>query len=302
MTAAGRGRPRIVLESDLFADVDDVGALAIALRLEKEGVITLDAVGINTPSRWGPRTAAIICAHYGAETPIGRHADTTDDVWDRDYARTVAERFGDRPHREPEEALTVLRRALAAAEDGSVTVVSIGFFGNLNALLASAPDVHSPLGGAELVRRKVGRTVVMGGEFPRGREFNVAEHLPQTRSFLDAWPGKLDLVGFETTAEVITGRRLAERLGMENPVAVAYEAFCGAGAGRPSWDLLTLYLAAFPDSPLVTWSRPGEMVMEEDGSNHWAEGGASPPHRHAVVAVPDGELAAELDDWLERGP
>ncbi|MCD2498849.1 nucleoside hydrolase [Microbacterium nymphoidis] len=299
MIASSAGIPRIVLESDMFADVDDVGALAIALHLAQAGIISLDAVGINTPSRWGPRTAAVVCAHHGADVPIGHHARTTDDVWENDYARAVAEHFASTPGRTPEPATLVLRRALAAAEDGAITVTSIGFFANLNALLASAPDEWSALSGAELVERKVGRTVVMGGQFPWGREFNLAEHAPEAMEFLDSWPGSVDFVGFETTEHVVTGRHLAERLGAENPVALAYETFCGVGVGRPSWDLLTIYLAAFPDSPLVTWSPPGELVLERDGWNRWTTGGKTARHRHALVTVGETELAAVLDAWLE---
>ena len=45
-------------------------------------------------------------------------------------------------------AVDVMRRALASAANGSVTVVAIGFATNLHALLLSAPDQHSVLDGA----------------------------------------------------------------------------------------------------------------------------------------------------------
>ena len=61
---------------------------------------------------------------------------------------------------EAPSALDVYTRALSAAADRSVTIVSIGFATNLMALLSSEL-------GAELVARKVERRVVMGGWYPR---------------------------------------------------------------------------------------------------------------------------------------
>ena len=54
-----------------------------------------------------------------------------------------------------EEAVPVLRRALAGAEDQSVIISSVGFLTNLAQLLTSPPDQHSPLTGAQLISLKV---------------------------------------------------------------------------------------------------------------------------------------------------
>ena len=51
----------------------------------------------------------------------------------------------------------MLRRVLAAAEDHSVVISSVGFLTNLADLLASPPDATSHLSGQQLVRRKVTR-------------------------------------------------------------------------------------------------------------------------------------------------
>ena len=54
-----------------------------------------------------------------------------------------------------EEPLPVLRRTLAAANNHSVSYVSVGFLNNLAELLASPPDTISPLTGQQLVEQKV---------------------------------------------------------------------------------------------------------------------------------------------------
>src|SRR5689334_5620859 len=87
------GPPRLIIETDLFADVDDVGAIALAVALERSGHVTLAAVSVNTPSRFGPRAAAALLTALGSRAPVGRFPQEDDSVWKDDYARVLAERF-----------------------------------------------------------------------------------------------------------------------------------------------------------------------------------------------------------------
>jgi inosine-uridine nucleoside N-ribohydrolase len=59
----------------------------------------------------------------------------------------------------------VLRKALAAAEDGSVVVIQVGFSTNLARLLESPADAASTLPGVELVAKKVRLLQLMAGAF-----------------------------------------------------------------------------------------------------------------------------------------
>lgn len=288
---AGEGAvPVLYIETDIQTDVDDVGALALAMTLERQGRIRIAGVGVNTTSRWGARAVEALKAAYGAGFPVGVRRPLTDDVAGKDYARLIASAGA--ADREWPDAPDLLRDILAAAVGHSVTVVSIGFFGNLARFLAAGPHA------VDLVRRKVARTIVMGGVFPSGREFNFVEDARATSSFLAGWPTPVDFVGYEAGEEVITGRRLADALGREHPVAAAYRAHSGEGEGRPSWDLIAVHLAACPEWPALVWSPPGELrIREEDGENQWAPvpGGR---HRHAILAAAPAEVAADLDDVL----
>lgn len=67
---------------------------------------------------------------------------------------------------EVEDALTIFRRALAAAPwDRKVTVVSLGHATNLLELLQSPADAESPLTGVQLVEQKVSELIWMGGSY-----------------------------------------------------------------------------------------------------------------------------------------
>lgn len=293
MTPPARPTP-VLLETDFFSDVDDVGALALLLDHVERGDARLLAVGVNTPSVWGVPAVRVVLEHYGVSSPVGSFAWSDDELSDPDYARQLVEIFGGTAL-PVSPAVEVHRAALAAAEDHSVVVISIGFFGNLNALLASGADELSQLTGVELVRRKVRRTVAMAGWFPSGREFNIFSEVEGSTEFLANWPLPIDFVGFEVGEGVITGSWASAMA--SSPVASAYAWYCEPGEGRPSWDLLAVHAALVEPSTLVRWSSRGRMSVADDGENTWLSSDDG-PHRYALLTAEPAEAAAVLDEQL----
>lgn len=49
----------IIIDTDIFGDVDDVGALAIANILHNCGLADLRGIAVNTNSRYGPLAASV---------------------------------------------------------------------------------------------------------------------------------------------------------------------------------------------------------------------------------------------------
>jgi inosine-uridine nucleoside N-ribohydrolase len=290
----------LIIETDIFSDVDDVGALAVAHAHADAGHATLLGVGVNTPSRWGVAMAALINRHYGRpEVPVGAMLPLDDSVADPDYARGTVRAFGIDDPVGAEGAPQLLRRLLESAEDASVTVVSLGFFQNLVALLDEEPPGALP--GADLVRRKVARTVVMGGLFPSGTEFNVAEFPATARAFAQRWPGRIEFLGWEVGNDVITGVERSRVPEAADPVAEAYRRFSGPGAGRKSWDLMTVDLAVRGAADHYRYSEPGRVEIDDDGATTWH---ASPdgPHRYVIRVASAETIAAHLDGLLARTP
>jgi len=53
-------RPKpIIIDTDIFSDVDDIGAIAVANTLHNCGIVDLRAVIINTPSEYGALAASV---------------------------------------------------------------------------------------------------------------------------------------------------------------------------------------------------------------------------------------------------
>ena len=55
---------RIIIDTDIFSDVDDVGAIAVANTLHNCGTVDLKAVIINTPSEYGALAASVSTLDY----------------------------------------------------------------------------------------------------------------------------------------------------------------------------------------------------------------------------------------------
>ncbi|MBT2495516.1 nucleoside hydrolase [Microbacterium sp. ISL-59] len=313
MTDRGYRPTPILIETDLCDDVDDAGAIAVAHALADRGLVEILGIGINTSGHWSHSAARVLNDYYGrAEIPVGIRHPITDEIGPEDYARAISRMH---PHAATPDvmpdAVAVLREALAGADDGTVTVVSIGYFGNLVALLDTPADALSALSGRELVAAKVARAVVMGGVFgTRARpdlgaeplaETNFAHEPGHTARFLAEWPSPVDFVGWETAADVITGRTLSATQGDDSPVAIAYSLHSGKGIGRPSWDLLAVMLAAGELDGRVAWSGPGTVSLDEAAGTLWAPS-ASGRHRYAVTVVGPEDLSGLIDDHLGRPP
>ena len=166
-------------------DVDDVVAVCIANALADNGEVELLAVVQNTAPVECSGAISVLNHFYGRDSvPIGAYDITTPGATlelgttreqQLPYVSALTSTF-DSPIKnstQVEDAVAVYRRALAAARGRSVSISSIGIHTNLAALLRSAPDQHSALGGRELVAAKVALLAVMGGTYPSGGGCNL---------------------------------------------------------------------------------------------------------------------------------
>lgn len=282
---------KLVIETDMFDDVDDVGALALAHALADDGQVQIAAVMVNTPSRWGHLAVKLLNRAFGRPgIPVGVRGPLDDSVAGNDYAKQLVDRFGSPGDAEGVHDARALWHALLEEADAhSLVLVSIGFYDNLVALLDSVDP--------ELIRRKVRRGAVMGGRFPSGAEFNFASAPELTRRFLAEWPTPLDVLGWEVGSDVETGRGLTMSSRLD-PVSFAYRTFCGSHSGRPSWDPMTVALATDAAGWGLVLSERGRIVVESDGHNVWRPG-SDATMRYVTARPPGGAIAQRIDAMLE---
>jgi hypothetical protein len=220
------------------------------------------------------------------------------------YRAILANEFpNDIQHEDVEDPVSLYRRLLAAEQDGSVVILTIGFLTNLEALLASEPDRHSPLDGLELVRRKVARYVLMGGRFPEmlPGDYNLGIEVTASHAVLSNWPTPILFSGGEIGEAIITGgERLEEATDATHPVYRAYEVF-NDFAGRFSWDQTAVLAAVRGASPLWDVVDEGYFEYDADGQYRWRTDGDR-DHAYLVAKAPIPAVADTIERLMAKPP
>ncbi|MCY3621273.1 MAG: nucleoside hydrolase [Gammaproteobacteria bacterium] len=226
---------RIILETDMTFDVDDVGALAVLHALADDGRAKIIAVNYNEVHENGASAIDAINTWYGrSDIPVGVYRSELPDPDPSRYLDHLAA-FPRRLTADgAPDALDVYRRVLNDQPDGSVTIVSVGFLNNLADLLRAETD---------LVASKVEKLVVMGGRHNDG--FNLVRHglVDTTQEVIENWPTPLAISDYG--GRVHTGATLADT-SADNPVREAYfRWFGGRFEGRSSWDQVAVLYAIY---------------------------------------------------------
>ncbi len=306
ITASGpapSGPVPLIVDTDMFSDADDAGALATAFALQLRGEAKVIAVAVNTrtdrpavaTNSW--KCVAAIDNFYGfPDVPIGTHMPNNGtEVNIPDFVGPCA-KLAPTSTPAPDTAVNVYRRALASQADGSVVVVSIGYLGNLADLLNSPPDAISPLSGRDLVAQKVNRLVVMGGGYPSMTENNLAGDPAAAADVSANWPTKIVWSGYEVGDAVHTGETISSTHPPSSPVRVAYEAYSGPGNWIPSYDLTAVYHAVRPTDPVLSEVGPGTNAIDGSGGNVFTMGSGN--QYYLSLSDPtalDGSIEALLD-------
>jgi Inosine-uridine preferring nucleoside hydrolase len=316
--ALAQGPVRVIVDTDLAADVDDVGALALLHALADRGEAEILATMVSSRNRHSVACLSALNSWYGRrDLPIGTvraqiagYPKDTGGTVESKYTEEIAKRFPLelRSTKDAQDAVPLYRRTLAGQADGSVVIVTIGFLTNLKNLLDSAPDDSSPLGGEDLVRRKVRVWVCMGGKLPDGlfpdggSEYNVGYDTFASVRAINDWPTPVVFSGFEIGASIKTGARL-NALPDESPVKAAYRLFNGL-LDRESWDQTAVLYAVRGARDYWRESPPGLNLMHArvgQGFNEWLDFPAG-RHRHLQEKMSPGELARTIEELMLQPP
>jgi len=303
---AADSRPvRLVFDTDMMGDVDDVGTVALLHALANKNEVTVLAMGLSGKNPWSPLCLDALNTYYGRpEIPIGMVRGPAFDKPSR-YAEGIAKEFphalksaGDTP-----DATALYRDVLATEPDGSVVMVSVGQLANFANLLKSSPDKHSPLNGNELVRRKVKVWVCMGGKIPAGREANLVHDGDAAAYAIRHWPTPIIFSGFEIGKEIMTGANL-KKVPKTSPVRRAYQLFNGL-KDRESWDQTALlYAVRGLDGGLKDYwdlEAEGYLHVNDDGSNEWRKS-PDKDHLYLVRKRDPKKIAADIEALMLHQP
>jgi len=267
---------KVIFDTDLGPDYDDVGALAFLHAMADSGKVEILATVASNKHELVAPAIEVINTYFGRPgLPLG--APKTNGVnlgSSQHWADSIVAKY---PHtvkstNDVSDAVEVYRKILNAQPDSSVTVVTVGFLTNLNNLLHSQPDKISPLTGSELVSKKVKMLVSMAGKFPEGKEFNVLMDSTASAYVYNNWPGQVIFSGFEIGWEIRTGLRLIKSDIKNSPVKDVFRISIPLSAedkdGRMSWDETAVLIGVYGTEGFFDTVR-GKIIVNPDGSNKW---------------------------------
>jgi inosine-uridine nucleoside N-ribohydrolase len=272
----------LIFDTDIGNDCDDAMALAVIHALQNRGACRVLAVTLTNPDPLAGRFVDAINTFYGrGDIPLGVNPAAPVAKMSSRYLKVALEYPHDFDPVKAPTALALLRKTLAAAEDGSVVLVQVGFFTNLSQLLDSPADEFSPLLGRELIKRKVRLLSLMAGAFSpvRGQnyllEFNVKYDIPAAGKVAREWPTPAVWSGAEIGEAVLFPAKVVDQdfaYVPKHPIYDSYQLFRATPHERPCYDLTSVLQAVWPDRNYFDLSPPGQVEVLPDGFTKFVPG------------------------------
>lgn len=299
---------KIIFDSDLGPDYDDVGALAFLHAMADSGKVEILATLSSNKNELVAPSIEVINNYFNRPgLPIGAPKSSGANLGSsQHWADSIVAKY---PHTinstsEAPDAVTVYRKILQNQPDNSVTIVTVGFLTNLCNLLKSKPDEISNLPGNELVKKKVSRLVSMAGWFPEGREFNIFIDSASSEYVCENWPGEIIFTGFEIGKEIFTGLRLIESQVQNSPVKDVFRISIPLSEedrnGRMSWDETAVLIAVYGTEGFFD-TRRGTIIVSTNGSNSWKDDPEG-KHQFVVQKMPVPEITRFIEDRMMHIP
>jgi inosine-uridine nucleoside N-ribohydrolase len=260
---------KLIFDTDMGNDIDDLMALSMIHSLQKRGACELLAVTITKDH---PQAAAFVDAvntFYGyPDTPIGVVRDGA--AKEPGKFNLLADKY---PHdlksgADAPEAGALIKEILAKQPDGSVVIAQVGFFTNL-ARLMDDPAAK------DLIAKKVKVLSLMAGAFQTVRfdtrhlEYNVKLDIPAAQKLAKDWPTPMVWSGFEIgVAAAFPHVAIEQDLNYveHHPLKEGYYLYNPPPHDRPTWDPTSVLYAIYPDRGYFDLSPAGEVTVEEDAA------------------------------------
>ncbi|MFA5816942.1 MAG: nucleoside hydrolase [Bacteroidales bacterium] len=301
-------RVKIIFDTDLGPDYDDVGALAFLHAMADSGKAEILATVSSNKHELVAPSIEVINTYFGrAGLAIGAPKREGVNLGSsQHWADSIVAKY---PHtikstNEVADAVDVYRKTLINQPDKSVTIVTVGFLTNLNNLLKSQPDNISLLTGKELVIRKIKRLVSMAGRFPEGREFNVYMDSTASEYVYKNWPGEIIFTGFEIGWDIRTGLKLIKSDIKNSPVKDVFSISIPLSAedkdGRMSWDETSILIGVYGTEGFFDFVR-GKIIVNPDGSNRW-ENNPEGKHFYVKQKMPVTQMSTFIEDRMMHVP
>ncbi len=300
---------RVIFDTDMGPDYDDVGALAMLHALADAGEAEILAtIACTNYGLVGPVLSVINTYFNRPQLPVGVAGEYGVNMRDWQFwSDTLVSRY---PHSlknnsQAHDAVKLYRELLASQPDTSVTLITVGFLSNVAELMKSGPDRISTLSGMELIEKKVKKMVSMAGKFPEGMEFNIEEDAEAASYVFAHWTTpELIFSGFEIGVKIKSGLGLVkDRAVIDSPIKDVYSLAIPMASedreGRMSWDQTAVLVGVRGSAPYYALEE-GKIVTQPDGYNTWDSNGKG--HYFLKELLPVEEVEAIINELMHHQP
>jgi hypothetical protein len=319
---AGIGSPmlaqppvKVIFDTDMGSDCDDVGALALLHAYADMGKVEIIACVYSSGKvPYGAGVIQAINHYYGrSDIPVGAYqkADIGDSIDKMDAKRLAMDTktYGNSIvlNSDAPELTGLLRKVLSQEPDQSVVYVTVGHTRGLYDLALSEPDQHSPDNGQQLIETKISKWVALGGLGADGEgwykdwNFFFNGTAPYTKYLVENFPAPVYYVSAGT--DILTGSSLA-KLPKGVIVRDAYESWLSWFDGkkledqRPSWDLVGVYFAVLGMGDYLTDLGRGRLEFDVEKGCHWVGGQSAHPEQYFITQKPG--IADDFSEYLNQ--
>jgi len=302
---------KIIFDTDLGGDADDLGALVMLHNFIDKGECDLLAVMCWSTEQFAvPAIDAVNRFYNHPDIPIGtRKGDTYFES--SSYSKPVADSFYHKlSQKDAPDATLLYRQLLSKSDDKSITIVTVGPLMNIQNLIKSGADSISNLTGKELIDRKVIEFVTMGGHFPSGeKEWNFDGGMPGVTKFvIQNISVPVTFSGFEVGAAIQTGT-IFNDIDTRTPLYVGFmyfsqnapwikEYYMGKILDNSSFDQ-TAILYAVRKGEGTYWDKieGGYCAPDDIGGNNWIDGAAT-NHSYLKLKMDPEEMARLIESIM----
>lgn len=301
---------KIIFDTDMGPDYDDVGAIAVLHALAAKGECEIIACVASDSHPSVAPTIELFNRYFGLPNiPIGLASkDAPNFIASNNWNDSLIRKFSPNLLNKTNypSAIKVYRKALSEQPDKSVTIITVGFINNIAGLLKSGPDEFSSLSGIELVKLKVKKWVAMAGGFPEGNEFNLNRHAESASYAFKHWPTPILLSGHEIGNKINTGIPVSLKGKDDNPVAWAYRFNSKTykpeiSNTRESWDQTAVLCAIRAPEKYFYVEGPAKFNVFQDGKNMWSANDIG-LHYFLVHKYPYSEIENIIDELMLYEP
>jgi hypothetical protein len=307
---------KVILDTDMGSDCDDVGAMALLHKYADQGKVEiLGCIYSSGKIPYGAGVIEAINIYYGRpDIPVGANwneevGDPVDKMGTEELSKNMEMYKNTIVHnKDAEEQTRLNRKLLTSQDDNSVDYITIGHTKGLYDLLVSEADDISPLNGQELVSKKIRRWVALGalrannpeGHFTKDWNFFFNGTAPYTKYLVDNFPRPIYFIHSGT--DILTGKSL-KSTPEKNIVRVAYEDWLWnyekktLDDQRPSWDIVTVYFAVEGLGDFLQEETPGWLSFDPEKGCRWETGDNNFQHQYIIQK---NGINEQFADYLNR--